>query len=192
MIETSSLALSSIERIAKSAVHERAIVFFLFFARFEYALKKAGFVEKRSNRAPKHCTLHGGNARVRQSKDAETDWTKYAAHCSAFLANNKQPRFQRAVEYLQKHPPKKQTLSGSRLHWTDDSFTGAWDMDRVLTLVRRVRNNLLHGGKRLVGHPEEAISRDKKLLNAGLTVMEACLDWDTNLKSAFLEELDLS
>ena len=184
--------MSSIERIAKSTDHERAVVFFLFFARFEYALKEAGFVEKRRNRASEHCAPHGGDARVRQSKDAKVNWTKYAAHCSALLANNKQSRFQRAVKYLRKNPPKKQIVSGDRLDMTDDAFAGTWDMDRVLTLVRRIRNNLFHGGKRLVGHPEEAVSRDTELLNAGLAVVEACLDADAHLNSAFLEGLDRS
>jgi len=188
----SSLALSLIERIAKSANRKRAVVFFLFFARFEYALKEAGFVKQRSNRAAEHGAPHHAGAGVRQSKDAEVDWRKYSEHCAALLTNYKKLRFQKAIEYLRKKPPKKQIVSGDRLDWTDDSFTGTWDMDRVLTLVRRVRNNLFHGGKRLVEHPEEAVSRDTKLLNAGLAVMEACLDWDTNLNSVFLEELDRS
>ena len=162
---------SAIEKIAKDGDRKRAVVFFLFFARFEYALKQARFVRRNGNRA-------------------EADWTRYAEHCAPLLDNNIQPRFQRAVEYLRNNPPKKQIVSGSRLEWTDDSLSGAWDVDRLLTLVRRVRNNLFHGGKSLVGHPEEAISRDAKLLNAALAVLEACLDWDSNLRSLFLEELD--
>jgi hypothetical protein len=48
----------AIEQIARSEDRARAIVFFLFFARFEYALKRAGFTSKK--------------------EEAIADWTKYA------------------------------------------------------------------------------------------------------------------
>jgi hypothetical protein len=50
--------IASIEKIARSEDRARAIVFFLFFARFEYALKRAGFVRTQGAKA-----------------DAMADWT---------------------------------------------------------------------------------------------------------------------
>jgi hypothetical protein len=51
-----------------------------------------------------------------------------------------------------------------------------------------VRNNLFHGGKFQKG-PEADISRDQELIEAGITITQACLDFDKNLRHWFLEEI---
>lgn len=162
--------IQAIEAIAKSEDRSRAIVFFLFFARFEYALKRTGFV-----------TL---------SADAKANWTEYAQRHSELLERNSEERLGEAVAYLEKVPPKKQIVDSSGyLRWSDDFFTGSCDLARVFTLVRRIRNNLFHGGKFPEG-PENDISRDRMLLDAGLVVMQACLDSDERLRTMFLDHLE--
>ena len=160
--------ITSIEEIARSEDRARAIVFFLFFARFEYALKRAGFTCK--------------------GEVAMADWTKYARSIASLLTENNEERFKGAVALFQSEPPKKQVVSGGRLSWRADHETGSFDLVRVLLLVCRVRNNLFHGGKFPEG-PEADISRDEKLLDAGIAIMQGCLDFDEHLRHCFLEDL---
>jgi hypothetical protein len=85
-------------------------------------------------------------------------------------------------------PPMKQFVSDGGLEFRPDRYTGSFDLARIFELVRRVRNNLFHGGKFQNG-PEKDASRDQELLDAGITIMQACLDFDTNLRHWFLEGL---
>jgi hypothetical protein len=79
----------AIEQILRSEDRARSIVFFLFFARFEYALKRAGFVRTQGAKA-----------------DALADWTKYArSDVASLLTENNEERFQEAVALLQSEPP---------------------------------------------------------------------------------------
>lgn len=159
--------LQAAERIAKSEDRLRAYIFFLFFSRFEYALKRAGFVGA--------------------SDEAKADWEKVARQYPRLLAELTDGRFRAAIDYLRDSPPKKQIVSNGRLAWETDRYTGLFDIGRVLTLVCRIRNNLFHGGKFPEG-PEDDTSRDRELLDAGLTVLQACLDADEHLRRYFLEE----
>jgi hypothetical protein len=111
------------------------------------------------------------------------DWRKYACSVADLVTKNKE-----AVALLQSEPPKKQVVSDGRLAWSADRYTGSFDLARIFDLVRRVRNNLFHGGKFPEG-PEADISRDQKLLDAGIVIMQACLDFDEHLRHCFLEDL---
>lgn len=160
--------LHAIESIAKAEDLGRAIVFFLFFARFEYALKRAGYVSS--------------------SHDAKADWNRFAEGHATLLSSKRSDEFERAVQLIRDSPPKKQTIREGRLGWAADNFVGTFDEARLLILVCRIRNNLFHGGKFPDG-PEDDIARDRALLEAGLTVMQECLDVDTNLRILFLDQL---
>jgi hypothetical protein len=163
--------IESIECIARSEDRERAIIFFLFFARFEYALKRARFTRKNEG-------------------EAEADWDQYAS--SGAVANlvekNNEERFKAAVALLKAEPPKKQFVNNGVLAWGPDGYKGPFNLARIFCLVRRVRNNLFHGGKFPEG-PENDISRDQKLLGASIVVLQACLDFDEDLRHRFLEQL---
>jgi hypothetical protein len=161
---------ASIERIARSEDRERAIIFFLFFARIEYALKRADFT----------CKTEKG--------DAMADWGKYARSVAGLTEKNKEERFRAAVSLLKDEPPKKQIVSSGRLAWSADRYTGPFDLARIFDLLHRVRNNLFHGGKFPEG-PEEETSRDQELLDACINITQACLDSDEHLRHCFLEEL---
>ena len=159
----------AIERIRKSEDRAQAIVFFLFFSRLEYALKRMGFAG--------------------ESGEARADWQKYAQEHPDLLGKTKDERLKQAVAHLKESPPKKQIVSNGHLDWADDHFTGIFDLTRVLTLICRIRNNLFHGGKFTCGE-ELDISRDRKLLDAGLTIMQALLDQDNQLRHLFMEKLE--
>ena len=159
----------AIEQIAQREDRALAIVFFLFFSRFEYALKRAGF--------------------VRGLDDAQADWAEYGRRHVTLLQADQDDSFRQAVDYLRQSPPKKQVVTNGILAWNADRYTADFDLGRVLTLVCRTRNNLFHGGKFPKGH-EPDISRDRHLLEVGLTIMQACLDHDETLRHIFLEALE--
>ena len=96
---------------------------FITFARFEYALKAAGF--------------HNGNG------PAKPNWTKFAKSVSDVFDRPPDPHFEAAVEYVVTHPPKQQIIKDGLLDWGDVATTTALKSDRVLHYVRQVRNNLI-------------------------------------------------
>lgn len=160
--------LDAIEKIAKRDDRSRAAIFFFYFARFEYALKRAGFVTK--------------------TDDAQPDWDAFAKKHSTLVVAEKEPAFVEAVAYFRVAPPKKQVITNAGLDWADDKHCGPLDLLRLLVLVRRVRNNLFHGGKFQTGIAAE-VSRDTKLLDSSLAVLEACLRSEHDITYHFSEGL---
>ena len=74
-------------------------------------------------------------------------------------------------------------LASGTIHWLDvppdPNLTCA---ERVLLMVRRVRNNLFHGGKFLA--PEGGRDRDQLLVTHSLVVLRACLPLDAQVAAA--------
>jgi hypothetical protein len=164
--------LKAIERIAQSGDRLLAIQFFLFFSRFEYALK----------RLPK--ILEKGSG-------VQPDWDGYAKdreYNTAWLQANNNQEFKEALLYLDAKPPKKQVFSDGELKWVAKSQESApQSLSRALSYVRRVRNNLFHGSKfdRFTDS-----SRDRELLTHCITILLVCVDCDKELREHFLEGLD--
>jgi hypothetical protein len=139
--------------------------FFVFFARFEYALKREGM-------------LKGSD------KEAEADWDCYVKRARHLFEPNTSTSMKASVDYLLARPPKKQVVLGGELRFAavtkDVSESNA---SYILRLVRTVRNNLFHGGK----FPEPCgpiaeTSRDRSLLHHALTILEECAKEDAGLK----------
>jgi len=128
-----------------------ALDFFLVFSRFEFALKRAGFVRD-------------------GAKQALADWEKFAKalkkiDTSAVL---------KCCTYLREHPPKKQVLDGGQLSWTLPTRNGA-DIEKILLDVRTIRNNVFHGGKYGPGPVDEPL-RDRQLIKDCLGVLGTLLE----------------
>lgn len=142
-----------------------AVQMFRQFSRFEYALKAAGHHPK------------GG--------DAQADWTDFAAVISHAFQDRlgADVGLREAVDYLMGHPPKKQRVVANRLVWKTVPAGGAGPTDDLLIYVRRVRNNLFHGGKYSRGwiDPE----RSEPLIRHSLTVLEACLLLSERVRAAY-------
>ncbi len=141
-----------------------AIQLFQKFARIEYALKAAGF--------------HNGDG------PAIPNWDKFASSVSGVLEND--PAIVVAIKYMSEKPPKKQIIQNQLLKW-EDPMPIASKTHEILSCVRRVRNNLFHGGK-FNGHwlaPE----RSKELLSHSLSILDACLRASPVLKEAFENEM---
>jgi hypothetical protein len=135
-----------------------AVDFFVVFSRFECALKRSGKYAK-------------GN------KDGvDADWDRFAQDLGPqflgdVIAHGVAP-------VLVENPPKKQVKLNATLGWKD---MGAVENTADLFLaIRRVRNNLVHGGKYQDGGAGQAAlldgsERDDALLEQSLAVMSLAL-----------------
>jgi len=157
-----------IQNIAKSEDRSLVIVFFLFFSRFEYALKRTGYLT--------------------DNAEAKACWDTYAHKHSSILSACQEKGFCNAVKLIEKSPPKKQKNVAGHLTWEIDNFQGKFDLNRILTLVCRIRNNLFHGSK-FPNEAEEDVSRNHDLIAAGLTVLQTCIDSDPDLRKIFMNDL---
>lgn len=136
---------------------------FTTFARFEYALKAAGY--------------HKGDGR------AESNWRAFAERIPALFDDPQDASLREAVDYILTHPPKRQVIIGGNLAWSDNPPQTDLRSDLVLLYVRRVRNNLFHGGK-FNGRWFEP-DRSDLLLRHSLTILHACLDASPDVNEAF-------
>ncbi len=88
-----------------------------------------------------------------------------------------------AVARLLRDPPKKQHRD---LAWRDVPAEGdAHGANNVLLVVRRVRNNLFHGGK--AKRQSVDGKRDDQLVGDALLVLDRALDCHPSVRALFLE-----
>lgn len=87
------------------------------------------------------------------------------------------------MDYLTEHPPKEQVAEAGRLNWIEKPAIPPVGSTAVLLYVRRVRNNLFHGGK----FSERWIDpdRSRKLISASLTVLHASLEMSPRIRDAY-------
>jgi len=130
--------------------------FFLTFSRFEFALKIHEFAKGNQNRV-------------------QPDWDKFANSIRDSFDKTTRGDLTEAVDYFLINPPWKQVLINGNINWnTSVPDNELSEIEKVLLLIRRVRNNLFHGGKFNIG-PHEAPERTTRLLNYSLIILEACL-----------------
>lgn len=141
--------------------------FFIVFARFEYALKRSGYLKS-------------------QNAKAEPDWERFAReHASGFGPEDSDVR--RAVKYLQANPPKKQWVEDGKVIFSGDHLYGEGkdnDLEELLDIVKGVRNNLFHEGKFPSGQVREP-GRNTRLLKDALCVLEHVLELNKEVKRFF-------
>lgn len=127
---------------------------FQVFSRTEYALKASGF--------------NNGDG------PAEPNWRAFALTVEAVIANPPSPELKEAIEFFFYAPPKKQVIVGGVIGWEVSEPPTDSRADMLLLYVRRVRNNLFHGGKfnRHWFEPE----RSEPLLRHSVTILQACVE----------------
>jgi hypothetical protein len=133
---------------------ELTLEFFATFARFEYALKRSGYV-------------------VGDDKSASPSWDRFAVDLRNMGDAALAPVLAGCV-YLREHPPKKQVVRNGNLEWAVRPAAGSPIEDVVLS-IRTVRNNVFHGGKFPTEIVEEPL-RDRRLIEECLAVLKALLD----------------
>jgi hypothetical protein len=136
--------------------HDLLLEFFLTFARFEFALKASRFVGGDLRRAWPNWDSFG--------RSIDLDTARLDPNCAA------------AVDYFSLHPPWQQVVTTNGLAWDSTvSFATLDRMELVLELVRRVRNNLFHGGK-FNDDAHSGPGRNDLLLRHSLAVLHRCLE----------------
>ena len=137
---------------------ERTLVqsFFAEFAFAEFQLKSLGYIQ-------------GGR------EEAKADWDAFAKSIARPFAAKQSPEFTQAWKTLTSAPPRKQVVVKGRLGWKSTSRPpGLSDAAWGLLLVRRIRNNLFHGAKFIVGGAEQ-FGRDRDLVAAAQSILESAI-----------------
>lgn len=140
--------------------------FFLRFARFEFALKASGYAD-------------GDDRRV------DPAWARFASDIAGQFSRQRTPELGSACEYYLLHPPNKQVLVNGSLAWNAAfPIDLAREAELLIALVRRVRNNLFHGGKYNAAMHEET-ARSEQLLRGGLLILEECLRVSVRVRESY-------
>jgi hypothetical protein len=84
-----------------------------------------------------------------------------------------------AIDYVLNDPPQVQIVVKRRAQFRERSLEGT-ENERVAEALKRIRNNLFHGGKR----PYD--DRDEKLVQAGLEIIERYFQLHADLRRAAL------
>lgn len=145
-----------------------AFDFFREFSRFEYCLKAVGFL------------------RVRRNNEPEANWDAFAEAIKQIFEEPPSKEFSAAVAYYMKNPPKKQVVRDGGLQWENDASQDSGAI-RVLVLVRRVRNNLFHGGK-FNGQGWFSPERSEDLLRHGTVILRFLVRAHPDVRRAYSEE----
>lgn len=105
-----------------------AFRFFKLFAQYEYALKAMKY------------------ARSGTGGQAEPEWNRFSNEIGRLVLDEAEGDLLEAIDYLFDHPPKKQVLQDGVLSWQQVN-TRERSPQILFSHIRRVRNNLYHGGK---------------------------------------------
>ncbi len=140
--------------------------FLMVFSRFEFALKRSGFV--------------AGNERR-----ASANWDQFGSTNHQQFGICEDPALREATDLLCREPPKKQVFKDNRLQWEEIAHDPQEPQFLyVLRSVRTIRNNLFHGGKFPDG-PVADPARDRQLLQCALAVLRASVHFDSQVSSHF-------
>lgn len=140
--------------------------FFIAFSRFEYALKRANYLQHPNGRA-------------------EPDWEAFAKAMHHKFVPEMQENIKKSLKYLKENPARQQVVNNGELGWKDMSF-GNQDcyLWKVLKIVKTTRNNLFHGGKYPVVEICEP-SRDNTLLESCIDILNVCIELDVKVREYY-------
>jgi len=140
-----------------------AFRFFKVFAQCEYALKAMGY------------------GRSGAGGVAEADWDRFANEVGKVLFVSESPEIVAARTYLLDHPPKRQVWIDGAVAW--EIVTNGEKSPQVLFgHIRRVRNNLYHGGK-FHGTWIDP-DRSRELISKSLSLLETLVNSSEQLLEA--------
>jgi hypothetical protein len=129
---------------------ELTFKFFVVFSLFEHAIKKAGF------------------RNIGKNDSVEPDWDSFSRSINGQFNPNLNPELSNAVNYLLDNPTKKQVFRNNHLTFIQTKRPKISDTEWLSLLIRRVRNNLFHGGK--VNYDRH---RDTLLIQFSIIILES-------------------
>lgn len=125
--------------------------FFVVFSKFECALKRSGYLAA--------------------SPNASVNWDRFTADLGEDIFQ--ELKSSGSITQLLTNPPKKQTVVDGRLSWSP--VDAPMNTSTLFAAIRRVRNNLFHGGKYPL-RPVDEPSRDTQLLAESLRAISRALE----------------
>ena len=144
-------------------VNQELICSFLAkFSRMEYALKET---------------------RQYLNNNATPNWDKFANNIDHNFTEivNRDEELKNAVNYLKQYPPKKQSVEDGNLVFIETDFDPTQkETQQILMFVRRVRNNLFHGGKYRNNNING--NRDEDLIKYSLLILDKCKSLDEEVE----------
>ena len=138
-----------------------ALAFQTTFARAEYSLKGV---------RPYCSGAEGG--------DASANWDRFANDIATDLLANVDTQI---VRFLVDAPPMKEIVRGGVAVF-DPAVLQGTDAQKLLLAVRRVRNNLFHGGKE---HRERYAGHDQELVEAALEVIRIAVGCQHEVRARY-------
>jgi hypothetical protein len=156
--------------------------FFIVFSRFEYALKRAGYIKSNS----------------KNNYNAEPNWDSFVSKNKKSFQllqkdNDENNKLKEAIKYLRKFPPKKLVYKKvsnedkNKELILEDIPPNKSEIHYLLSVIKTARNNLFHGEKSPSYLKETA--RDMELLNSSIIILEAWLKLDKGVNSLFFEKI---
>lgn len=169
---TSQSAQHAILQIANAADRRLAWEFFVLFSRFEYALKRSGFLRP-------------------NVPEAQADWGRFARENQPAFSERNSASVAEAVAYYNAEPPRKQLQQNGRLHWSNPlrPVDGERPLEFLCRAIGTVRNNLFHGGK-FPQFPVHDASRDEALLKYAKELLFELLELDAEVRRQFFEGIE--
>ena len=138
--------------------------FLILYSRFEYALKKAGYLQP--------------------GVKALASLLEFANTISASFNRNESEALDEAVNYILNDPPRVLVQNHGVLSWSA-SLVEDYLVNQLVEYIRRVRNNLMHGAK-YYGDIKVG-SRNWQLIYSSMIIVDNWIGLDEALKSAFDE-----
>ena len=164
------MTLYDLDRLAIN--RELVLEFFLAFSCFEFALKNAGYAHP--------CPRQNGRL-----PSVDPGWDTFAASVRDLFKRTRNPELNSACDYMLENPPLEQVLIETGLAWeTNNPCESVSEVECLLRLVRRVRNNLFHGAK-FSNEAFEDTSRQEMLLKGSLLILAECLDVSPQVRSVY-------
>lgn len=140
-----------------------AFRFFKLFAQCEYALKAMGY------------------GRAGTAGAAEPEWDRFANEVGKLLLQTENADIVGARTYLFENPPKRQVWENGCVAWSAVPNTER-STQILFAHIRRVRNNLYHGGK-FHGQWIDP-DRSSELISKSLLLLEHLVNADAGLLEA--------
>ncbi|MBL4829424.1 MAG: hypothetical protein JKY55_06015 [Aliivibrio sp.] len=164
-----ALDMQRVTRLDKDLVYE----FLVVFLRLEYAAKMNEFVVPLAEgEQERKLTVLWEDV----SDQIEENWT---------VALREDDELKNAADYYDTYPPEKQILTTDGIEFKNTEIQNVASSLKLLLAVRRVRNNLFHGGK---ASKSENVERSSALLRNGITIILGAVQCNVDLSMHFHED----